>query len=110
MPPRYSRVVVCRSPAKEERVRSGEREAARHLRHTCSRRNSHAEDEDLELAKVYIARVAQSVRTTNNMAAVYKSMSKQKSNGRGENEEGDSKPKNRQRVLMLSSRGMYWRI
>lgn len=43
------------------------------------------------------------------MAAVYKTMSKGKTNGQIRDAETDSKPKNKQRVLMLSSRGVTYR-
>ncbi|KAK5120003.1 hypothetical protein LTR85_007079 [Meristemomyces frigidus] len=42
------------------------------------------------------------------MAAVYKSMSKQKASGRSQ-DEADSKPKNRQKLLLVSSRGVTFR-
>lgn len=43
------------------------------------------------------------------MAAVYKSISKQKPNGASRDRDADDKPKNRQRVLMLTSRGVTYR-
>lgn len=44
------------------------------------------------------------------MAAVYKSMAKAKPNGiSNPAENGDTKPKNRQRVLILTSRGVTYR-
>lgn len=42
------------------------------------------------------------------MAAVYKSVAKQP-NGKAKSDEGDNKPKNRQRVLILTSRGVTYR-
>lgn len=43
------------------------------------------------------------------MASVYKSMAKGKANGKARDEDGESKPKNRQRVLILTSRGVTYR-
>ncbi|WPH00701.1 Ribosome biogenesis protein BRX1 [Acrodontium crateriforme] len=43
------------------------------------------------------------------MAAVYKSISKQKSSAPNGKEETDNKPKNKQRVLILTSRGVTYR-
>ncbi|KAK4548523.1 hypothetical protein LTR36_009433 [Oleoguttula mirabilis] len=44
------------------------------------------------------------------MAAVYKSMSKQKATGRRQDEaEAESRPKNRQKLLLVSSRGVTFR-
>ncbi|CAK4033006.1 Ribosome biogenesis BRX1 [Lecanosticta acicola] len=43
------------------------------------------------------------------MASVYKSVAKQKANGRSKDDDPDNKPKNRQRVLILSSRGVTYR-
>lgn len=43
------------------------------------------------------------------MASVYKSMAKGKTNGKARDENGESKPKNRQRVLILTSRGVTYR-
>jgi hypothetical protein len=43
------------------------------------------------------------------MASVYKSVSKTKSNGSLRDDDADNKPKNRQRLLILSSRGVTYR-
>lgn len=43
------------------------------------------------------------------MASVYKSMAKGKANGKTRDEDAESKPKNRQRVLILTSRGVTYR-
>ncbi|KAK5166226.1 Ribosome biogenesis protein brx1 [Saxophila tyrrhenica] len=43
------------------------------------------------------------------MASVYKSVSKKKATSQQPTENGDSKPKNRQRLLILSSRGVTYR-
>jgi hypothetical protein len=44
------------------------------------------------------------------MASVYKSVSKTKTNGSARDEDADNKPKNRQRLLILSSRGVTYRL
>lgn len=44
------------------------------------------------------------------MASVYKSVSKTKSNGSLRDDDADNKPKNRQRLLILSSRGVTYRF
>ncbi|EMC97385.1 hypothetical protein BAUCODRAFT_450430 [Baudoinia panamericana UAMH 10762] len=43
------------------------------------------------------------------MAAVYRSLSKSKANGQTQEHNGDDRPRNRQRVLMLTSRGVTHR-
>jgi hypothetical protein len=43
------------------------------------------------------------------MAAVYKSIAKPKQNGTAKDVDGEAKPRNRQRVLILSSRGVTYR-
>jgi hypothetical protein len=48
-------------------------------------------------------------KTAAKMASVYKSVSNQKSNGKAHAEDDEGKPKNRQRLLILSSRGVTYR-
>lgn len=43
------------------------------------------------------------------MASVYKQVAKQP-NGKSKDENDDAKPKNKQRVLILSSRGVTYRL
>lgn len=74
-------------------------------------------DVGLKLATLILKRFRQHPHCTLNhhttsyleMASVYKSMAKSKANGKARDEDGESKPKNRQRVLILTSRGVTYR-